>query len=163
MAPYLVSKDDVVDVVAHLDAISTSTIIDTPTLVARQNVATVTAITESCGGTNLSGGAIAGIVLGSIFGTLLVLWIIRSCMTLSGPSKEREAWHHYVDPATEKRRRHRSKHSGHGARSHSRASHRSVGVSAPPPVVVQDYSRRSGGQPTYVYADTRGRRSSRDY
>ncbi|KAH6842389.1 hypothetical protein B0I37DRAFT_435791 [Chaetomium sp. MPI-CAGE-AT-0009] len=35
--------------------------------------------------TTLSGGAIAGIVLGSIAGFLLLLWIIRSCCNLGAP------------------------------------------------------------------------------
>ncbi|KAK4168130.1 hypothetical protein QBC43DRAFT_309746 [Cladorrhinum sp. PSN259] len=33
----------------------------------------------------LSGGAIAGIVIGSIAGLLLVIWIIRSCTNLGAP------------------------------------------------------------------------------
>jgi hypothetical protein len=34
---------------------------------------------QSSSSSNLSGGAIAGIVIGSIFGVLLLWWIIRSC------------------------------------------------------------------------------------
>jgi len=38
--------------------------------------------------TGLTGGAIAGIVIGSIFGLLLLLWIIRSCMNPGAPPQE---------------------------------------------------------------------------
>ncbi len=38
----------------------------------------------------LSGGAIAGIVIGSIAGFLLLLWIIRSCGNLGAPPQERQ-------------------------------------------------------------------------
>ncbi|KAF1735103.1 hypothetical protein CRV24_004022 [Beauveria bassiana] len=38
------------------------------------------------GGSTLDGGAIAGIVIGSIVGFLLLVWIIRSCFNLGGPS-----------------------------------------------------------------------------
>ncbi|KAK4098450.1 hypothetical protein N658DRAFT_561135 [Parathielavia hyrcaniae] len=37
----------------------------------------------------LSGGAIAGIVLGSIAGFLLLVWIIRSCTNLGAPPGDR--------------------------------------------------------------------------
>ncbi|CAH0015925.1 unnamed protein product [Clonostachys rhizophaga] len=77
--------------------VPTWTTADSPSrVVARQAVTTVTVVASNddcvnC--TQLSGGAIAGIVIGSIAGFLLLLWIIRSCFNLGAPPKEREkAW-----------------------------------------------------------------------
>ncbi|CCC14231.1 unnamed protein product [Sordaria macrospora k-hell] len=48
----------------------------------------------------LSGGAIAGIVIGSIAGLLLLIWIIRSCSNLGAPPTDDKpngkAWYHGV-------------------------------------------------------------------
>ncbi|CAH0050340.1 unnamed protein product [Clonostachys solani] len=74
--------------------VPTWTTTDTPSrVVARQAVTTVTVVAtnDDCVNcTQLSGGAIAGIVIGSIFGFLLLLWIIRSCFNLGAPPKDRE-------------------------------------------------------------------------
>ena len=53
---------------------------------------TVTSDSNNNGMTTLSSGAIAGIVIGSIAGFLLLLWIIRSCMNIGAPPQERENW-----------------------------------------------------------------------
>ena len=127
----------------------TATIAELATLVSRQQ-ATVTVVQESSssGSDNLSGGAIAGIVLGSILGTLLLLWIIRSCFNLGAPpDKERESWYRDVESKP------------HHHHHHSSSRHRrSSSVSAPPPVIIRDST-----VPRQVYTDThgRGRRHSR--
>lgn len=52
-----------------------------PTLVARQST---TSTSDTCPST-LSGGAIAGIVIGTIAGTLLIIWLIKSCFLPGAP------------------------------------------------------------------------------
>ncbi|KAL4724175.1 hypothetical protein ACLX1H_008787 [Fusarium chlamydosporum] len=116
-------------------ALSSSTLSQPPTLVARQSVATVTVTSSNNDNGNdaqtLSGGAIAGIVIGSIAGFLLLLWVIRSCLNLGAPPQDREKWYHYKEEP--KRHHHRSR---------SRRSHRSS-ISAPPPIVIRDSRSRS--------------------
>ncbi|KAK8096321.1 uncharacterized protein PG998_014189 [Apiospora kogelbergensis] len=54
----------------------------------RQATAAATVVTDignDSGHNNLSGGAIAGIIIGSIAGFLLILWIICSCTNLGKP------------------------------------------------------------------------------
>ncbi|KAH7235692.1 hypothetical protein BKA59DRAFT_559063 [Fusarium tricinctum] len=135
-------------------ALASPTLSLPPTLVARQNTETVTVTTTSDDGNDaqtLSGGAIAGIVIGSIAGFLLLLWIVRSCLNLGAPPQEREKWYHYKE---EQPRRH-----SHNHRSRSRRSHRSS-ISAPPPIVVRESrsrSHRRGRSPGY-YGSDRGTR-----
>ncbi|KAI1332472.1 hypothetical protein F5Y16DRAFT_357872 [Xylariaceae sp. FL0255] len=124
-----------------------STIIPTQTLpevasnvlTARQG-ATTTVVAQSSGAATLSGGAIAGIVIGSIVGFLLILWIIRSCLNLGSPglwgatfAPEREK---YVEPQRHhSSRRSRSRHSHH--------SHNPRRVSVVETTRPASYSRRS--------------------
>lgn len=103
---------------------------------------------QSTSGSNLSGGAIAGIVIGSIVGFLLLWWIIKSLGNLGAPPQEKRdpAW--YDDVSAMGRR------SRHGRRT-SRASY----------YVQETQPRRSSRevtrvvQPVYVEP----RRPSRSY
>jgi hypothetical protein len=152
MAPLAPQDLGLGDILAR--ALASPTLSLPPTLVARQNTETVTVTATNNGGNDaqtLSGGAIAGIVIGSIAGFLLIIWIIRSCTNLGAPPQEREKWYHYKE---EQPRRH-----SHNHRSRSRRSHRSS-ISAPPPIVVRDSRSRShhrGRSPGY-YGTDRGTR-----
>jgi len=125
----------------------------------RQATATVTIIpttsnsdsssSQSAGGSSISGGGIAGIVIGTIVGLLLIAWIVRS---LSGdnkknntaapaPDNDRQGW--YDDRAGAVHGRTSSRHRHHSSRSRSRDHHRahrhhSRRSSTPRPVVVVD-------------------------
>jgi len=89
----------------------------------------------------LTGGAIAGIVIGSIVGLLLLFWIFRSCSNLGAPpnappNPSGRAWYDGVGgqgPAPRSRsrepRRSHSRRSGghhHHHHSHSHSRHRST-------------------------------------
>ncbi|KAJ9134306.1 hypothetical protein NKR23_g10212 [Pleurostoma richardsiae] len=139
-----------------------------PTLASlfrRQTTVTVTAAPSdsSSSGSHLSGGAIAGIVIGSIVGVLLIIWIIRSCSNLGAPPQERAepAWYDDVNA-----RRSRSRRRSHSANYPQRTSTEMRTVT---PVVVADRVRRPSN--AYVYEssrsgskrDRRSRRGSRDY
>ncbi|KAI1492714.1 hypothetical protein F5X96DRAFT_625132 [Biscogniauxia mediterranea] len=138
-------------------------------LSARQ-VVTTTVVADSgdstSGGTTLSGGAIAGIVLGTIAGTLLLLWLIRSCLNLGSPG----LWGSTFEPEHEKTpaasydyppsRHHHHQHHHHRRRSHSprRASFVSVTTTtaAPRPVVVEPQGGRSPRAPQPAYYPRKG-------
>jgi hypothetical protein len=126
--------------------------INVPTLVARQDAppATVTVYVNQGGtGANngLSGGEIAGIVIGSIVGFLLLMWLVFRCTGGRTPREppRRESYYHHEEPKYHRGSRHRSRHS------HSRR--RSGSIHAPPPVVIREYSR----------GPSRGRANSRGY
>lgn len=136
----------------------------TRVLHARQSTVTVTVTAaadaadtsdQSASSTNLSGGAIAGIVIGSIAGLLLLLWIFRSCSNLGGPPQEdkREpAW--YDDVAGRGRGRAGSSSPRHsrgrrGSHHHAREAYAprrsgSVGVRTVQPVVYAAGAGRHG-------------------
>lgn len=85
----------------------------TRVLHARQSTVTVTSTSDtsdqSASSNNLSGGAIAGIVIGSIAGFLLLLWIFRSCSNLGGPPQEEKhdpAWYDDVGAGRRRSRGH---------------------------------------------------------
>ncbi len=175
MAPTL-HLEEVFDAVKQsLALLPTKTLPRTPSDVAIRQapVATVT-VTSDSGNNNdnsnqLSGGAIAGIVIGSVAGFLLLLWILRSCLDLGAPPQEqRESWYHDVEPdRVRESRRHSGDHHRHHHRHHSRSRPEMVAVE---PVVVVDDRRRSRDRRsrsprrpdnTYVY-DSR-RRSGRYY
>ncbi|KAI9167855.1 hypothetical protein HJFPF1_03994 [Paramyrothecium foliicola] len=107
----------------------------------------------------LSGGAIAGIVIGSIIGFLLIVWIVRSCnngfgMSNRPPPPDPHYYHHEYD-----RRRGRSRHRH---RSHHHHSPRRSGSGRPPVVVEKVYTTPAAPAPTY-YQDPRASYGSGGY
>lgn len=105
-------------------------------LTARQVVTTVVMDDPDEGGTNLTGGAIAGIVIGSIAGFLLLLWILRSCFNLGKPNQWGRTFGS-PDPEPDRRPAYAYHHETHGSRSrhrhhhhhhHSRSPRRSVEI-----------------------------------
>jgi hypothetical protein len=143
-------------------------------LLRRQSAptATVTVVSNDSGGSGggastLSGGAIAGIVIGSIAGFLLLWWIFRSCTNLGAPPsparRDGGAWYdsdrsRYASP--HRHHHHRSRSHSHRRRSTSEVGHlRPVAVVSenvhhqrPPPVYVQESDSRNA---------RRGRREQR--
>ncbi|KAA8629575.1 hypothetical protein SMACR_08689 [Sordaria macrospora] len=106
----------------------------------------------------LSGGAIAGIVIGSIAGLLLLIWIIRSCSNLGAPPTDDKpngkAWYHGVRDEYPPRHVGGVRHSHSRGRGHSRhRSHSRRSSMREVPVVV--------AEPKYVYDDRRGRSARR--
>lgn len=146
----------------------------TKVLAARQATTTVVqdsdTSSQSADSPNLDGGAIAGIVIGSIIGILLLIWIIRSC----GNMGKSESWGRTYEPDHEKPpprgsqyhgdypyhqethypRRSRSRHSHHSRHHHSRSPGR---VEVVQPVVYESRSRSPRAPPAAYYA---GRASS---
>lgn len=109
----------------------------------------------------MSGGAIAGIVIGSIVGLLLLIWIFRSCSNFGAPPVKGEnpsgrAWYDGVEAETHPHHhRSHSRHSGHHrSRSRRPSSHEVREYTTTVPVAAP--------QPTYVYeTDTRKSRRGR--
>ncbi|KAK1827477.1 hypothetical protein QBC39DRAFT_361694 [Podospora conica] len=165
----------------HRAAVETTT-----TLLRRQVIVTDSTTGSSSGdgddeptdAKTLTGGAIAGIVIGSIVGLLLLIWIFRSCSNLgappnSPPNPGGRAWYDGVggsqpSPATrsrsrEPRRSHSRRSSGghhHHHRHHSHSRHRSASrgevreVREVRPVAVVR------GQSPYRYEERRSRSRS---
>ncbi|KAK2606230.1 hypothetical protein QQS21_003401 [Conoideocrella luteorostrata] len=129
---------------------------------ARQATVTVTAAPAPSNDNGnqaqtLSAGAIAGIIIGSVIGILLLIWIVRSCFNLGAPPQNRESMYHHVKPE-----RHHHHHSRHSSRPR-RYSYTSE-VSVPPAVMVPDATRTRSRQRSYLYEDDRrGRRYKRAY
>ncbi|KAI1368245.1 hypothetical protein F5Y08DRAFT_296076 [Xylaria arbuscula] len=156
----------------------------TKVLAARQATTTVVqdsdTSSQSASSPNLSGGAIAGIVIGSIVGILLLIWIIRSC----GNMGKSESWGRTYEPDHEKPpprsstyrgdypyhqethnpRRSRSRHSHRSHRSHHHHSRSPGRVEVVQPVVYESRSRSPRAPPAAYYAGRsstdRRRRSS---
>ncbi|KAI1264923.1 hypothetical protein F5Y18DRAFT_71048 [Xylariaceae sp. FL1019] len=136
-------------------------------ITARQDTTVTTTSTvvpaSTSHGITLSGGAIAGIVIGSIVGFLLILWLIRSCTNLGNPG----LWGSTFEPGNEKPPSNypsapRHHHSSSARRSRSRHSHQSRSprrvsvVTAQQPVVYKTRSRSPQPPPAAYY----GRRST---
>lgn len=120
----------------------------------------------------LSGGAIAGIVIGSIAGLLLLIWIFRSCSNLGAPPNAPpnpggRAWYDGVGgqgPAPRSRsrepRRSHSRHHHHSRHSHSRHRSGSRGYREAEVVEVgRPVAVVRGGSP-YRYEERRSRSRS---
>jgi len=153
-------------VASSLKDLPTKTLAPTPAeLRVRQAPAATVTVTAGSGNdaTTLSGGAIAGIVIGSIAGFLLLAWILRSCMNIGAPPQEREpqreSWvcggpRAYGAAATDSkqydgveptRRRSHSSQGGHRHHHHHhhRRSYPEVAAVQTTPVLVRDDRRRS--------------------
>jgi len=112
----------------------------------RQASTTTIVATNPSGGATLDGGAIAGIVIGSIVGFLFILWLLRSCTNLGNPgawgttfgSREKLPANSYE---TTYPRQHYHQHRRSGSR-HSHHSHHSHGGRSP--------RRSSTSRPVYV-------------
>ncbi|KAI1192451.1 hypothetical protein F5X97DRAFT_329626 [Nemania serpens] len=139
-------------------------------LTIRQATTTVIADDTGTQGSVLSGGAIAGIVIGSIAGVLLLLWILRSCTNMGRP----QTWGDTYEPEREKRHSsaggvYHVETTPHRHRSHSHArSHHHHHSRSPRRVEVVPLEPRGGGPraPPAAYYGGRssydGRRGSRD-
>lgn len=130
-------------------AIPSATEQDNVAIAPRQAAtATVTVVADSNTDGNktstLNGGAIAGIVIGSVVGILLLIWVIKSCFNFGAPRPDVEPLYHPGEP----KRHHRS----HRGRRHSR----SPSVSLPSPVVIRRPLSESHSR-QYRRGDDRGR------
>lgn len=143
----------------------------------RQTTTTTVVATDGDNGggsTTLSAGAIAGIVIGSIAGFLLLLWIIRSCSNLGRPGVwgntfgSTEKLPTGVEPAYVKpspgghSRHHHGHHHDHHHRSRSRHHDHSPrrsfevrNVTSTQPVYVGRGRSPRAPQPVYYATDTR--------
>lgn len=150
-------------------------------LLARQDQPTTTVIIDADPPNNdgpttnpgLDGGAIAGIVIGTVVGILLLWWIIRSCTRpRDAPDPGRQGWYDdTVPPAVRARSRSRSAgrhHHHHYDHHHHHASRRSGSrhhsrrrSSTPRPVMVEEHYAGAPVRPAPAYyaAPAEGRRS----
>jgi len=138
----------------------TRTMSEVASKVVPRQATTTTVVTEDPDAARtLSGGAIAGIVIGSVAGFLLLLWIIRSCSNLNDTG----TWGRTFEPDHEKppvrtdRYSYPYHHETHRSRSrhshHSHSPRRSVEVR---PVYYEDRPRgRSPRAPPAVYTTRR--------
>ncbi|KAJ9143078.1 hypothetical protein NKR23_g6849 [Pleurostoma richardsiae] len=123
----------------------------TPIIAARQ--ATTTVVVQSGGGggsSTLSGGAIAGIVIGSVFGLILIIWLARwaSGAQINGEaypsSSHRHRGGYYY--TQEKPRRHSHSHSHRRGRSVEVRSYSTVAEPAKVYVPTTDVRYSSRGR-----------------
>ncbi|KAK3935740.1 hypothetical protein QBC46DRAFT_396759 [Diplogelasinospora grovesii] len=149
-----------------------ATVTVAPTSTTSITAPTITVVSQGDGGNDptsaqtLTGGAIAGIVIGSIAGFLLLVWILRSCTNLGAPKEQVPgnrggAWYDGVraerhPPRSRSRHSHRSS-GGHG-HSHSHSRRRSVSEvrEVRPVAVIRGSSPRA---PPYAYGRDERRRS----
>ncbi|KAK4039190.1 hypothetical protein C8A01DRAFT_47325 [Parachaetomium inaequale] len=146
-------------------------------LLARQQPTTTVVVDNGGGGSTsnsgLDGGAIAGIVIGTIVGILLIWWIIRACTQPKQPDASRQGWYDDTAPPPRgSRSRSRSAsyggggyhhHRHHGHHHSARRSHSRRRSSTPRPVVLEEKYAAVGvprrPSATYAYAPAEGRRS----
>lgn len=134
---------------------------NTRILQGRQSAETVKRADTSSSGSNIDGGAIAGIIIGSILGFLLLLWILSRTRSHCAPPQERRrpVWHEHDAGARRSRSRHRRRkfrgpHHVQGV--HPRRSSREVRMAVQPVYVEPRRPSR-----TYVaHNDGRRGRSS---
>ncbi|TDZ21821.1 hypothetical protein Cob_v005393 [Colletotrichum orbiculare MAFF 240422] len=123
---------------------------------------------ESASDNNLSGGAIAGIVIGSIAGFLLLLWIIKSCGAWGQPNDwgDKDSYddrrHHHDHRGRSPGSRHRRRnHHGHYHHETSRSRRPSYEVNevryAQPVVYEKRRPSASPRAPAAVYKSSRSR------
>ncbi|KAL2141544.1 hypothetical protein VTI28DRAFT_2244 [Corynascus sepedonium] len=127
-------------------------------------------------GSSLDGGAIAGIVIGTVVGILLLWWIIRACTQPRTPDASRQGWYDDTAPpppvprsgsrsrsrsADYGRSHHHHHHHHHssrrsGSRHHHHGGRRS---STPRPVIIEEKYAPRRPSATYAYPPAEGRRS----
>lgn len=126
-------------------------------LAARVETVTVTA--ESDDSTSLGGGAIAGIVVGSIVGFILLVWLIWSCMRLgASPSRGGMGEADYSPERHGSYSPHRHHHHRRHHRRHPRREVREYRTTTP---IVVDGRRRSVSVSSPQRAHTRSRSRGR--
>lgn len=133
----------------------------TRAVLGRQATVTVLPGTpDTTDGSDLSGGAIAGIVVGSVVGFLLLLWVTRSCYNLGAPPRQRASeptgWYDDVSPVR----------SGSGSRSRrrrrsSRHSHRRGGSRGRRPSSAYYVTEATPRRPGRAHVAREGRRARR--
>jgi hypothetical protein len=117
---------------------------------------------QSSSSTNLSGGAIAGIVIGSIIGFFLLIWVLRSCgfgfglcatPTVAAPVPPPREYYYEKPRRSRSTRRHSHRHHHHRHSSSSTSPpRRSTSRPLRPIVVDNTYDSTPRAPPaTYVY------------
>lgn len=147
-------------------------------VISRQSATTTVVSTGNSGNDSqtLNGGSIAGIVIGSIVGILLLVWIIRSCSNLGKPGgwggtfgeQEKPPSRRGPDTYYHQESRRSGHHHHHHSRSRSRSHYdhsprrSSRVVDVEPVYVSRGRSQPRPPRPVYVAQDARqARRSSR--
>lgn len=137
-----------------------STTIEFPATRVLPRQETVTVTSESDDSDSLGGGAIAGIVVGSIVGFFLLIWVIWSCMRLGAPPSRGGMGE--ADYSPERHGSYSPHQHHHHRRHHRRHPRREVReYRTTTPVVVNNGRRRSVSVSSPHRAHTRSRSRSR--